>query len=136
MNDLILVKKTRYANKCKECGETIPAESECYWEKNTKNNYHVECKPDDPKSSQQAKPLTPFNEEALKIAVEKQVSDNLSWALKEALTQLDTDLHTAKEKGYMGALVQLLIEAANEKHSLIMAEKIQQNKLNNMRVMK
>jgi|SRR5271157_5198109 len=40
---ILYVPKTKYPNKCDYCSKTIPAESECYWDKTNKKNYHSEC---------------------------------------------------------------------------------------------
>jgi len=58
MSDLILVKETKYPNTCTKCGKTIPKGSECYWRKDSKENYHVQCKPSDTKQAPASKPVT------------------------------------------------------------------------------
>jgi hypothetical protein len=42
---LIYVSHLKFQKKCATCGNNIPKDEECWWDKETKLNYHNNCKP-------------------------------------------------------------------------------------------
>ena len=42
---LIYVSHLKFQKKCATCGNNIPKDAECWWDKEMKLNYHNNCKP-------------------------------------------------------------------------------------------
>ena len=45
MANLIYIKGLKFQKKCASCGENIPKDAPCWWDKENKKNYHENHKP-------------------------------------------------------------------------------------------
>lgn len=145
----ILVKQTKYANKCEICHKWIPAGSPSYWEKELKRNYHIIC------WDSQAIPLVPKAEplngrQASKgpgsasqaSAIPSALTlDTLSSYLKAAIAEceandalkgIDTETLIPLAAEYMRGLLQ----KQEQEFAVAMSNKIQASKEKNMSMIK
>jgi hypothetical protein len=121
MSELIHVKETRYPNKCKACGEPIPKGSECYWEKGSKNNYHVQCKPTEAKAP--VKPQAKLAETEEPLVMDDYDINNEFVESKEFIER------NFGEEYQKAGLVE---EHSRQKFAMWMSQQIQKNKRENM----
>ena len=129
-NNLVFVAETKYKNKCIACTKDIPAGSECYWEKNTKNNYHVICKPKipaSPKQSPQAAPaqansgLHDLNTEA-GLPEPLDLKATLTESINQATAILDVERIEASRSDLMLAIFKAKLQSQHQKFEVQMAK--------------
>ena len=123
----ILVKETKYPNKCDFCKEWIPAKSPSYWDKMTKKNWHTNCYEENVKPKPSPSTVRKAVEEKASEPLAEEESPKVAVArmLKEAIVIIKNTPELKGVEGYAEYPI-LLAETMKQLGSLEISNKIQE----------